>query len=69
MGCGHSLLQEAEHEALTRGFRRAHLDTHDFQAMAFYLKEGYSIAGRRGHLPAGHTRYLLKRDFGKNGKK
>jgi GNAT superfamily N-acetyltransferase len=62
-GYGRSLLAAAEREAVHRGCLRAHLDTHDFQAVEFYRKQGYIVAGKLEDLPPGHTRYLLKKDL------
>jgi GNAT superfamily N-acetyltransferase len=64
-GYGRNLLAAAEREAVHRGCLRAHLDTHDFQAVEFYRKQGYVVAGKLEDLPPGHTRYLLKKDLKK----
>jgi GNAT superfamily N-acetyltransferase len=62
MGLGRRLLHEAEKEAQRRGCHSVHLDTHDFQAETFYLRNGYEIFGVLEDLPAGHRRiYLRKR--------
>jgi GNAT superfamily N-acetyltransferase len=58
-GIGSRLLGMAETEAIRRGCGNAHLDTHDFQAVEFYEKHGYSIRGELPDLPHGHTRYLM----------
>lgn len=60
-GYGRTLLRTAEAEALRRGCTHAHLDTLDFQALDFYLKEGYTVFGELQGLPPGHTRYFLKK--------
>jgi GNAT superfamily N-acetyltransferase len=60
-GYGRMLLRTAEEEALRRGCANAHLDTLDFQALDFYLKEGYAIFGQLHDLPPGHTRYFLQK--------
>lgn len=41
----------------------AHLETAEFQALAFYLKHGYEVFGRLPGKPAGHTWYYLKKDL------
>lgn len=56
---GSQLLAAAEQEAVRRGCRRAHLDTHSFQALPFYEKNGYSVFGVLDDLPAGHRRFFL----------
>ncbi len=38
-GYGQRLLKAAEEEALRRGCHHAHLDTMDFQALPFYVKQ------------------------------
>ncbi len=60
-GFGKQLLEMAEKEALNRGCHSIHLDTHDFQSVDFYKKNGYEIAGQLDNLPKGFTRYLLKK--------
>jgi GNAT superfamily N-acetyltransferase len=60
-GYGRTLLHTAEAEALHRGCANAHLDTLDFQALGFYLKEGYTVFGELHGLPPGHTRYYLQK--------
>ncbi|MBU1445809.1 GNAT family N-acetyltransferase [Patescibacteria group bacterium] len=62
-GYGQQLLQEAEKEAIKRGCKHVHLDSHDFQAVEFYKKNGYIIAGQLDDLPEGYTRYLMKKDL------
>jgi len=60
-GYGKKLLEAAEKEAKKRGCSNAHLDTHDFQAVNFYQKNGYEICGQLDDLPVGYNRYLLKK--------
>ena len=58
-GLGTQLLNTAEREAVSRGCRYAHLDTHSFQNFSFYLRHGYKVVGELKELPPGHSRYLL----------
>jgi GNAT superfamily N-acetyltransferase len=58
-GYGERLLAAAEEEAIRRGCDHAHLDTHSFQAPAFYRKHGYTVFGKLPDMPTGHTRYYL----------
>jgi len=60
-GYGHCLLSMAEEEAVKRKCRYAHLDTHDFQEVAFYQKHGYVIVGKLENLPPGFSKYLMKK--------
>ncbi len=63
MGLGRRLLREAEDEARRRGCQNAHLDTHDFQAEEFYLKNGYEVFGVLDDLPVGHSRIYMKKNL------
>jgi GNAT superfamily N-acetyltransferase len=63
LGYGTLLMKSAEEEALHRGCRHAHLDTHDFQALGFYQKLGYSVYCVLDDLPPGHKRYSVKKDL------
>jgi GNAT superfamily N-acetyltransferase len=60
-GYGSQLIEAAEKEAITRGCRRAHLDTFGFQAPAFYKKHGYTVFGVLCEYPPGHNRYYLQK--------
>ncbi len=61
LGYGRKLLAAAELEAIRRGCRQAHLDTLDFQARDFYEKQGYVVFGELTDLPAGHSRFFMKK--------
>lgn len=60
-GYGAQLMRAAEREAVARGCRQAWVDTFTFQALGFYLKQGYTIFGELENFPHGHTRYFLKK--------
>ena len=64
-GIGSRLLAEIQAAALSKGIERAHLETTDFQALSFYLKNGYVIFGELHGKPAGHTWYYLKKELGR----
>ncbi len=60
-GLGSGLLKHVEEEAKSRRIKLIHLDTFDFQAKDFYLKQGYEIFGILDDCPRGHKRYYLKK--------
>lgn len=60
-GLGTLLLKHVEEEAKSIGLRLIHLDTFDFQAKDFYLRQGYEIFGILDDCPKGHKRYYLKK--------
>jgi GNAT superfamily N-acetyltransferase len=61
-GLGALLLNHVENVAKAKGATIAMLDTFDFQAEGFYLKNGYEVIGEIQDFPPGHRRiYLSKR--------
>jgi GNAT superfamily N-acetyltransferase len=61
-GYGTQLLQAAERVGRERGCRQAILDSHSFEAPAFYQRAGYTICGVAEDAPVGHQLvYLAKR--------
>lgn len=60
-GIGSILLNQVESEARHKGCNLVHLDTYDFQAKDFYVKNGYEIYGVLDDCPKGHKRYSLKK--------
>lgn len=58
-GIGTRLLKKIEEEAIKRGCKNVHLDVHDFQALEFYIKNGYIVKSELKDLPIGHSKYLL----------
>jgi GNAT superfamily N-acetyltransferase len=58
---GSQLLERVEQEAKAMGASLSHLDTFDFQAKDFYLKQGYTIFGVLENCPKGHQRYYLSK--------
>lgn len=62
-GLASRLLEAAEHEAIDRGCRHAHLDTLDFQAESFYMRHGYHVFGVLEDLPQGHRRIFMKKEL------
>ncbi len=60
-GLGTKLLLQTELKAKAKGAVISLLDTFDFQAKDFYLKNGYTIFGEVNNFPTGHTRYYLQK--------
>jgi ribosomal protein S18 acetylase RimI-like enzyme len=62
-GFGTKLLNEVEMIARKRCCRLIHLDTFDFQAKDFYIKQGYKVFGILDNCPENHRRYYMKKDI------
>ena len=62
-GLGTKLLNEIERIALEEKCSLIHLDTFDFQARDFYVKQGYEVFGVLDDCPKNHYRYYLKKKF------
>lgn len=60
-GIGQRLLAEAEAAARQLGARNVMLDTFDWQAESFYLRQGYTVYGRLPDCPPGHERIYLRK--------
>ncbi|WP_269791680.1 GNAT family N-acetyltransferase [Stenotrophomonas sp. Iso1] len=60
---GTALLAEAEQQARTAGAHSVLLDTFDWQAEGFYLRQGYSVFGRLDDYPPGHQRIYLRKSL------
>lgn len=61
LGLGRKLIREVEEIAKEKGGYLVHLDTFDFQAKDFYLKEGYEVFGVLDECPKEHKRYFMKK--------
>ena len=62
-GIASSLLKHVENIARDNHCYLSHLDTFDFQAKDFYLKQNYQIFGILENAPKGHNRYYMKKDL------
>ena len=63
LGFGRKLLEMAEQEAIRRGCRHSQLETHDFQALGFYQKQGYILFAQLDDFPPEHIKYFLKKEL------
>lgn len=61
-GYGRALLREAQQMARERKCDFIKLDTLSFQALDFYLKEGFQVYGTIENA-GGYTHYYLKKDI------
>ena len=60
LGYGSMLIKKAEEDAIKQGCHLSHLDTFDFQAKEFYLKQGYDVFGELDNCPKGHKRFYFQ---------
>lgn len=63
-GLGKQLIEHAEKFAIEKGAVISILDTFDFQAEGFYLKNGYERFGELENFPEGHKRIYLSKKLG-----
>ena len=61
LGVGAEVLARLERVALAQGVHRFHVGTTSFQALDFYLKQGYEVFAQLEDHPPGHTDYQLKK--------
>lgn len=60
-GIGTQILKHVENIAIERGAEISMLDTFDFQAEDFYLKNGYEPIGEINNFPKGHRRIYFSK--------
>lgn len=60
-GIGGKLMAVLEKDARDRRLIGLHTDTFTFQALDFYLKQGFQVFGELGPFSDGNTRYYLKK--------
>lgn len=61
-GVGSELLKGLEEYASKHGVNKYRLETTEFQALEFYMKNGYVIFGELDDLPPGYKSYFLKKE-------
>lgn len=66
-GYGKKLLAAAEGEAIENGCRFSLVDTWDFQAEEFYLKNGYEKLGELKNYWHGHSKLFLRKKLNSSG--
>ena len=64
-GVGSQILKHTEAIAIQKGAEIAMLDTFDFQAEQFYLKNGYQAIGEIKDFPKGHKRIYFSKKLTK----
>lgn len=62
-GYGSQLLKAAEQEAVKNGCVFSAVDTYDFQAEEFYLKNGYERIGELKNCWLGHSKFFLRKNL------
>ncbi len=62
-GIGTRILKHAEKIAKEKGAEVSMLDTFDFQAEQFYLKNGYKSIGEIKNFPKGHRRIYFSKNL------
>ena len=62
-GYGKQLLDAAEREAVKNGCVFSAVDTFDFQAEEFYLKNGYKRVGELKNCWFGHSKCFLRKNL------
>ena len=67
-GYGTKLLDAVEQEAIKNGCSFSAVDTFDFQAEAFYLKNGYELIGELKNCWLGHSKMFLRKNLKQLGK-
>ena len=62
-GYGTQLLEAAEQEAVKNGCVFSAVDTFDFQAEEFYLRNGYERTGELKNCWLGHSKFFLRKNL------
>ena len=62
-GLGSTLLKRLETEAAAMGCTKSHVDTFSYQALGFYVRNGYETFAELPDYPDGHSRIYLKKSL------
>jgi ribosomal protein S18 acetylase RimI-like enzyme len=63
-GLGRRLMLAVQEEARRRGCHQMALDSHTYQAPAFYERLGFDVVGEIPDFPAGHSKFLFRKVLG-----
>ena len=66
MRVGTNIINKIEALAIERNLIGIHLDTFEFQAKEFYLKNGFTVFGVINDHPIGYKRYFMKKIINKS---
>ncbi|MFA6303231.1 MAG: GNAT family N-acetyltransferase [Legionella sp.] len=61
---GTQLISKLFEQALIKNIRKIFVDTYDFQASEFYIKQGFRVIGRLENYLLGHDRIYFRKDLG-----
>lgn len=65
-GFGTKLMDAAEAHAVEHGCGNSTLETHNPEALIFYQRLGYEIAGELTDYPPGFSKYFLRKRLGRS---
>lgn len=60
---GSNLISKIIEHALLKEIKKVFVDTYDFQATQFYIKQGFIVIGRLDNYLLGHERIYFRKDL------